>query len=54
MIRFLWFIYIRLLFFYTKFTYFVQKLKKIRIYETHGAKLNSKGLLEDYQSMMAA
>ena len=28
-IRFLWFIYIGLLFFYTKFTHFVQKLKNL-------------------------
>ena len=39
---FLWFIYIGLLFFYTKLTHLVQKLKKLRLDGTRGKKLNSK------------
>ena len=37
---FLWFIYIGLLFFYTKLTHLVQKLKKLRLDETRGTKLD--------------
>ena len=38
---FLWFTYIRLLIFYTKFTYLAQKLKKLRLNRTHVTKSNS-------------
>ena len=38
---FLWFTYIRLLVFYNKLTHLTQKLKKLRLDETHGTKLNS-------------
>ena len=42
MIRvFLWFIYIGLLVFYTKLTHLIQKLKKLKLDGTRGAKFNS-------------
>ena len=38
---FLWFTYIGLLVFYNKLTHLTQKLKKLKLDETHGTKLNS-------------
>ena len=38
---FLWFTYIGLLVFYNKLTHLTQKLKKLKLDETHGTELNS-------------
>ena len=38
---FLWFTYIGLLIFYNKLTHLTQKLKKLKLDETHGTELNS-------------
>ena len=38
---FLWFTYIGLLVFYNKLTHLTQKLKKLKLDETHGIELNS-------------
>ena len=38
---FLWFTYIGFLVFYNKLTHLTQKLKKLKLDETHGTELNS-------------